>query len=243
MIRFLLALAAALCVAGAVADAQQGYGQSARHRTVSVGAVGFVGMSSVMSDVVGPDSPEGSHERRTNTFGGGGGLELGWTALKLPSMAFDLRTRIMGTWAGEGREVVHVHKDIIPGGLFPDTVTTNHGVVHATSRWDIQAVIAWKHDDVPVQVEAGVTASLQTSDRVDETYAYAEQPQNGTVTTYKSKGRVGLVLGAGLPIHVTSAIDVVPSLVADIGLVNRIEGDIPYKSSFYRLECVLRYRF
>lgn len=243
MIRFVLALAVVLCVADTVVHAQQGYEQPARHRTVSIGAVGFVGMSSMMSDVVGPDSPEGSHERRTNTFGGGGGLELGWTALRLPSMAFDLRTRIMGTWASEGREVVHVHKDVIPGVPFPDTVTTNHGVVHATNRWDIQAVIAWKHDDLPIQIEAGVTASLQTSDRVDETYAYAEQPQNGTVTTYKSKGRVGLVLGAGLPVHVTPAIDVVPSLVADIGLIDRIEGDIPYKSSFYRLECVLRYRF
>lgn len=243
MIRSALTTVVAFCTMHAFAHAQQGYEQATRHRTVSIGAVGFVGMSSVKSDVVGPDSPEGSHERRTNTLGGGGGLELGWTALRLPSMTFDLRTRIMGTWAGDGREVVHVHKDIVPGDPFPDTVTTNHGVVHATSRWDIQAVIAWKHDDLPVQIEAGVTASLHTRDRVDETYAYAEQPQNGTVTTYKSKGRVGLVLGAGLPIHVTPALDVVPSLVADLGLVNRIDGDIPYTSSFYRLECVLRYRF
>ena len=42
---------------------------------------------------------------------------------------------------------------------------------------------------------------------------------------------------------ITLGPEFVPSLVADIGLVNRIEGDIPYKSSFYRLECVLRYRF
>lgn len=207
--------------------------------TFSVGLVGSGVFPIVTSDVVGPDSPEGSHKRTTITAGLQGGIEAAWEFLRLSSATVSLRARYAYTTALAGTEVVHQHVDPVTYDGRSYIVTTDHGVRHAVQRQDLQALLGVEPRTLPLRFLAGVSVLAQSNDVVEEIYheigrvevVPVKVPQHGQETSviYRVTNRVGLLAGVQLPLRLRR-LEVAAHVMADLGLATTVEQDIPTTS-------------
>ncbi|MBU3741770.1 MAG: hypothetical protein FGM24_05730 [Candidatus Kapabacteria bacterium] len=220
--------------------------------TMSIGLVASGVFPIVTSDVVGPDSPEGSHKRTTVTAGLQGGVEAAWEFLRSSSLTMSLRARFVLTTALDGTSIVHQHVDplVLDGKSY--IVTTDHGVRHSVQRSDLQALLGVQPGRMPVRFLAGVSTMVQADDVIEEIYHELSRvevvpiakPQHGDETSavYRVTGRTGVLVGAELPFHYKQ-LEVSVHALADIGISTVVEEQIPTSSHLLSAGITCAWRF
>lgn len=194
----------------------------------SVGLVSGLAVPIVTSDVVGPDAPEGSHERRTVHVGISAGVQGAWEFLQADDVVLSLHGRMLGLVANTVEHVVHAHEDVVVvGGQPVDTVFTNHGVRHHVQRVDGQILLGLTLRSVPLRFVAGMAFGMSVKDAIDETFR-DDRGRTGE-GQYAVLDRTGLVVGVELPMR-TDWLSISPYLSVDLDLASTAETAIPYSS-------------
>lgn len=218
----------------------------------SVGLVGSGVFPIVTSDVVGPDSPEGSHKRTTITIGMQGGIEAAWEVFRSPQWIASVRGRYVFTTAFDGETVVHQHLDPVTVEGVSYIVTTDHGVRHVVQRNDVQILLGIERPSIPVRILAGVGSMIRGADVVEETYHELSRvpvvpikiPMHGDETSaiYKVTGRTSVLVGAELPLRY-KRLEVAVHALADLGFFTTVENAIPTTSHLLSAGITALWRF
>lgn len=220
--------------------------------TMSIGLLGSGVFPIVTSDVVGPNAPEGSHKRTTITAGLQGGIEAAWEFLRSPSLTMSIRARFILTTALDGTSIVHQHVDplVLEGKSY--LVTTDHGVRHRVQRSDLQALIGMQPGRMPMRFLAGISTMVRADDAVEEIYRELSRvevvpivrPQHGDEASavYRVTERMGVVIGAELPLHYKQ-FEVSVHAMADLGVATTVEEQIPTTSHLLSAGIICSWRF
>lgn len=204
-----------------------------------LGSVAGFGAAIVTSDIVGPDSPEGSHQRTTLSPAFVVGLDAGYAIVATESYRLSLRLRLVGTVASMSTAVVHQHEDVIPGAGGPDVlVLTDHGVRHTVQRVDLHVGIAIEHHSVPVRLVLAGGTSLAIRNTVDATFheqSRTELPkaprfwhdEDLTIATSFVRRRTSVVGILEYPLRYGRLV-VTPALGIDLGVHHTIGDNVPY---------------
>ena len=220
--------------------------------TMSIGLVGSGVFPIVTSDVVGPDSPEGSHKRTTISAGVQGGIEAAWEFLRMASVTVSVRTRYTLTTALNATSVVHQHIDPVTVDGRSYIVTTDHGVRHTIQRSDVQALLGIETRKLPLRFLAGISFMTSGDDVVEEIYHEIGRvevlpikvPQHGEETSviYRVTDRVGFVTGMQIPLRLRH-LEVAAHIMADFGLSTTVEQNIPTASHLLSAGITCAWRF
>lgn len=218
----------------------------------SIGLIGTGVFPIVTSDVVGPNAPEGSHQRTTITAGVQGGVEAAWEAHRSLGLILSIRGRLMTTVAFDGEANVHQHVDVVtlPTGTFE--VTTDHGVRHVVRRTDMQALVGVEFPKAPIRFIGGVGYMVTGADRIDETFHELSRRAIGSIVvphdhddaaaSFRVTDRISAIVGAELPMRF-KYVEVAVHLTADLGFGTTAEADIPTSSHLIATGVTVAWRF
>lgn len=213
------------------------------------------GLATITSDVVGPDSPEGSHQRTTLTPAFRIGLDAGYDVLRADAWTVSLRIRLASERSAETEAVVHTHRDVIPATESSPAIVvlTDHGVRHRADRLDVGGLITVAATSFPVRMSAGVTTSIRQQGTVTEVYRELsrtplveqridhDEALNEALSTRFVTARTGVLFSVELPVTIGSIV-LVPMIDADIQVSASIEDDIPYRHHLFSASVGLQWK-
>jgi hypothetical protein len=213
------------------------------------------GLAVITSDVVGPDSPEGSHQRMTAMPALRFGLDAGYDVVRTDEWVLTVRTRLAVERSAEGSAVVHTHRDVIPATptVSDVVVLTDHGVRHRSDRLDLAGLVSVAVSGFPVRFSAGITSSIDQRGTVTEVYRELsrtpvqppevdhEDALNEAISERFVTARSGLLLALEIP-FTYGPLTIVPALEADVQISATVEDDIVYSHHLIAATLGLQWR-
>jgi hypothetical protein len=255
IIRRILGILAIACITmPAAADSQLALREEWKlpKGTFSIGLIGNAVFPIVTSDVVGPDAPEGSHQRTTSTVGVQGGVEVAWEFHRSLDLILSVRGRGLTMLAFDGEATVHQHVDLVQLQGVTYEVTTDHGVRHTVRRLDVQGLVGVEFAKVPVRLIGGLGVMVTGADRIEETFHEVSRRTVPTIdvvsdhddaaASFRVTDRVGMVLGVELPFRF-KRVEVAVHVTADVGLSTTVETGIPASSHIMATGISVAWRF
>lgn len=214
------------------------------------------GLATTTSDVVGAESPEGSHQRTMTTPAVRVGFDVGYDVLRADAWTLSMRVRLAAERSAEGEAVVHTHRDVIPATTTSPAVVvlTDHGVRHRSDRLDVAGLVTVANTSFPIRMSAGVTTAVHQRGTVTEVYRELsrtplqdqlldhEEALNEALSTRFVTARTGLLFCIELPITIAS-LTIMPMIEADVQVSATIEDDILYRQHLFSAAVGLQWRW